>query len=141
METFLLAMLFLGMISAPCMIAVISSKNFGREEDVEAITPAPEALPAPAPIPASLRQVAAEAEVEATLAQQRANQAHRAALMATARAAALRADVAKEVAAAADRAARNAARVAEAQISGTYLTENHPSLDFPRAKASRTRAA
>ncbi len=143
MPTIFLAILFVLMIAAPCLIAQKTSQPLESDEDLDrekAVTRGQIRRPAAAR-PMSLRQIATEAEVEATLAHHRASEAHRAALMATARAASLRAELAAETAAAAERDARDAIRVAEAEVSRNYLRRDHPSLDFPRARTHTRRAA
>ena len=138
LNTFLLAILFLAMIAAPCYIALRSSRK-NEPEEIEALT-VPAALSQPAGTPGhppTLQQMAAEAEAKARVAQERARQAHWAALAAEAEAAALRADAAAEVATLAGKAAEKAIRAADARFEGGYLPENHPSLDFPRSRVRR----
>jgi hypothetical protein len=140
LPTYVIAILFVLMIVAPCLLAHRTSQPLGdHEEPKKAVAPRP--VWTPAARPASLGQIAAEAELEATLARYRASEAHRVALMATARAAALRADLAAEVAVAAERAAREAIRVAETEVSRNYLRTDYRSLSFPQERTAPRRAA
>ena len=147
-----IAMLFMLMVAAPCLVAMRSSRNMDEMDQFE-----PEEFefeiegPAAAPVPeprvragtGSLQTLAVEAEIEALMAKDRAERAHWEALTAAARAAGLRADAAAEAAQAASRAADRAMAAADAEFDFEveYLPENHPSLDFPRAPVTRRRAA
>jgi len=149
--TALLAILFLMMIAAPCVIALRSSpKNDGEEleaEDIskETMTPvfvaaAEQSRPAPRRAAISLQELAAEAEHEAIVAEEFARKAHWAALDAAAHAAALRADVAAEVAELAGRVAEEAIRAAEAEFGEDFLYQMHPSFEDPRSRGRRRAA-
>jgi hypothetical protein len=163
-----IALLFMLMVAAPCLVAMRNSRNIG---DLDQFEPefesefereyepefAPEELevavaaqveararePRPRMSGADLHTAAVEAEIEALMAKDRADRAHWEALTAAARAAGLRADAAAEAAQAASRAADRAMAAADAEFDFEveYLPENHPSLDFPRAPVTRRRAA
>ncbi len=146
----LLALLFLAMIAAPCVIALQSSRKTGEEEleemEIEMLpkressgrravaTQMPERV-------LTLEERLADAEAEALVALEVAREAHWAALAATARAAALRADCAAQAAVAAEQEAFTAIQRAEAEFAPDYLPGDHPSLDFPRSRARRPHAA
>jgi len=151
-----IALLFLLMVAAPCLVAMRNSRNLGDLEQFEpefepeelqvamaSIAEARVTEPRARVSSAELQAMAVEAEVAALMAKDRADRAHWEALTAAARAAGLRADAAAEAAAAASRAAHRAAAAAEADFDREveYLTENHPSLDFPRAPVTPRRAA
>ncbi len=148
--TALLAILFLAMIAAPCVIALRSAPKsdeadeiFAEEMKEEAPQPALggstyAAAPEPAEVEEaevfeapprrgtiSLQRMAEEAEREARVAEEWALKAHWAALDAAARAAAFRADAAAELAALAGRAAEQAIRAAEAEFGEGFLDEVH----------------
>jgi len=147
-----IAMLFMLMVAAPCLVAMRTSRKL---DDVDHFEPEEFefeiAGPAEAPISeprvraagGSLQTLAVEAEIEAVMARDRAERAHWEALTAAARAAGLRADAAAEAAQAASRAAERAMAAAEAEFDYEidYLPGNHPSLDFPRAAVTPRRAA
>ena len=141
-----IAILFMLMVAAPCLVAMRSSREVGDAEDFvpddfETDQLLPEAIateqfdPKPPPVPIaarassvsvqsaaqranahSLREAAVAAEVEAVMAKDRADRAHWEALTAAARAAALRADAAAEAAQAASLAADRAMRAAEREF-------------------------
>lgn len=157
-----IALLFMLMVAAPCLVAMRSSRDVGDvdifvPEEFEADEREPEELAQeefypepPAPVAThpsspgvrsaaqranaqSLQDLAVEAEVEALMAKDRADRAHWEALTAAARAASLRADAAAEAAQAASLAADRAIRAAE--------TEFDFEVDPPRATAAGRRAA
>jgi hypothetical protein len=152
-----IAILFLIMVAAPCVVAVRSARRYNDDgtdpNPMELDAPEDEPLPVSPPVimagadayaksairrarGSSLQDLAYEAEADARAAQDRAEQAHWASLIAQARAAAIRADAAAEVAAMAGRAAEKA--IFDAEFG--YLPVDHPSLDFPRSRVRRTAA-
>jgi hypothetical protein len=136
METIGIAVVFLVMLAAPCVIAMRSS---GRPDEFDG----PDvAEPLKAEIaeyvdevldrPLTLAEMAVRAEGDALFAQEMAREAQRTALAAMAHAARLRADAAIEAAKAAEEAIREA--------HPDYLPADHPSLDFPRSRQRRAAA-
>ena len=140
-----IAILFLLMVAAPCLVAMRNSREIGDadefvpeeyetyEVDLEELAqdefgyegPVPVLARTPSPGPRSstqrsntysLREAAVAAEVEAVMAKDRADRAHWEALTAAARATALRADAATEAAQAASRAADRAIWAAETEF-------------------------
>jgi hypothetical protein len=140
-----IAILFLLMVAAPCLVAMRSSREIGDGDEFipeefeadeladEAI--APEGFHSEPPVPVaadafpsgarsaaqranavSLRELAVAAEVEALMAKDRADRAHWEALTSAARAASLRADAAAEAAQAASLAANRAIWAAETEF-------------------------
>jgi hypothetical protein len=151
LSTYAVAVLFIVMVVAPCLVAVNSARKYNPDGTDPLQIDEPEPLEPPVILAGAdlhgrpaihrkgtslLEDMAYEAEAEARVAQDRAEQAHWAALIAQARAAAIRADAAAEVAARAGRAAEKAILAAEVD----YLPQGHPSLDFPRSHARRTAA-
>jgi len=165
-----IAILFVLMVAAPCLIALRNSRGLGDiddfvPEEFETDEPALEeiaperfdleplgAAHASSPTVRAIAQrtnalsrrvMAMEAEVAALKAKNRADRAHWEALTAAARAAGLRADAASEAAQAASLAALRAIWAAETEFDYEleYVPENHPSLDSARAQASSRRAA
>jgi hypothetical protein len=136
METLGIAVVFVVMLAAPCLIAVRSS----RQADVLDASDAPEPVQAAMAAdlndvldrPLTLAEMAMRAEGDALYAQEMAREAQRAALAAMAHAARLRADAAIEAAKAAEEAIRAA--------QPNYLPADHPSLDFPRSRQRRVAA-
>ena len=141
-----IAILFMLMVAAPCLVAMRNSRELGDIEefvpeefdidDLELAELAPEEIHAEPPVPVgahrpstgarsaatqrasaqSLREAAVAAEVEAVMAKDRADRAHWEALTAAARAAALRADAAAEAAQQASLAADRAIWAAEREF-------------------------
>lgn len=161
MAALAIAILFVLMVAAPCLVAMRNSRHIDDVEEVEVeelelpleistAAAGPVAIPVDAVVAEAaarantenLQTLAVEAEIEAVMAKDRADRAHWEALTAAARAASLRADAASLAAQAASRAADRAIWAAEAGYESQYhLPENHPSLDFPRAPVSGRRAA
>ena len=164
-----IAILFMLMVAAPCLVALRSARAVGASEEYfpedyfepETFEPEelvaeqfPEQLPMLAEVstytprsepPArrsnavSLREAALEAEMEALMAKDRADRAHWEALTAAARAASLRADAAAEAAQAAGMAAERALMAAEAGFH--FETEPQPHNPPLRISGSRRAAA
>ena len=140
-----IAMLFMLMVAAPCLVAMRSSRDMGdvdafvpEEFEAEELAPeeiAPEEFDPEPPVPISARtsspsgrtaaqranaqslhDLAVEAEIAALMAKDRADRAHWEALTAAANAASLRADAAAEAAQAASLAADRAIRAAETEF-------------------------
>jgi len=161
--TALLAILFLAMIAAPCVVALRSTPKSDPVDEIEAeeigeempqpilvaapYVPEPEPFYVeaaeafePAPRRVSLQRLAEEAEREALVAEDWARKAHWAALDAAARAAALRADAAAEAATLAGRAAERAIRAAEAEFGEHFLDEMHIPSHHPGSRRDRRAA-
>lgn len=141
-----IVLLFMLMVAAPCLVAMRNSRHIDDieefdEEEIAVAVPVAVLEAEDRAISDSLQTRAVEAEIEAVMAEDRAHRAHWEALTVAARAAGLRADAAAEAARAASRAADRAVMAAEVDFEGHFLPQNHPSLDFPRAPATRRRAA
>lgn len=136
METIGIAILFLVMLAAPCVIALRSSERADEVNGPEAAEPVQATMAEDVDDvldrPLTLAEMAVRAEGDALFAQEMAREAQRAALAALAHAARLRADAAIEAAKAAEEAIR-----AE---QPNYLPADHPSLDFPRSRQRRAAA-
>jgi hypothetical protein len=134
-ETIGIAVLFMVMLAAPCVIAMRSSE---RADDVngadiaEPMNTMVEEVDEVLDRPLSLAELAVRAEGDALMAQEMAREAQRVALEARAHAARLRADAAIQAAKAAEEAIRAA--------QPNYLPADHPSLDFPRSRQRRVAA-
>ena len=139
-----LAILFVLMLVAPCVIGFRNTRNLDEpdlpielEEIVAVEKIAAKPLLVVAPVAAvrerSLAELAADAEAAAMLAQETARQAHWAALAAAARAARLRADAAAEIALETGREFGEALSAAD----GEYFPGNYPSGDLPPRKQGR----
>ncbi len=138
MATAAVVLLFLLMLTAPCVLALHSAEQGDQPDPAVLREPLevrgqPEAVEPISPIvpPLTRAEAAAQAELEAMIAQDLARDAHWAALAAAARAARLRADAAAEAAAEAGLAAAQA--MAE-------LDADFPLFDLPPARARRQAA-
>ena len=137
-EPGVLAILFVLMLAAPCVIGFRNTRNLDEPDlpiEVEEIVAKP--LLVVAPVAAvrerSLAELVADAEAAAMLAQETARQAHWAALAAAARAARLRADAAAEIALETGREFAEALNAAD----GEYFPGSYPSGDLPSRKQGR----
>jgi hypothetical protein len=138
LATAAIAILFLTMLAAPCVMALRSARDSDTADPIElpdmlepeAATPVTAAGSAPAVL--SLHQLAELAEQQAVAAQDLARETHWAALAAAARAARLRADAAAVFAEDALRAAQEARLRAGHTFNG--------SLDDPQSRPGRRAA-
>jgi hypothetical protein len=148
LATAAIALLFLLMVAAPCLIAMTVARHNFSFDELEAGSQDAGNVPAAVVShvsvatvkPLTLQELAAQAERDALVAQDYARQAHWAALAAAAKAASLRADAAVEAATVAGRVADDAIRAAQAGFEPRYLPGDHPSLDFPRSRVRRNAA-